>query len=58
MCNFCAEDTVVHHQNFELGKVVNNESLEVLLVLAPMAIGSLMKQIGKYIAFIDINGTA
>ncbi len=39
--DFGTEDTVVHHEDLEFGDVVNNESLEVLLVLASVSVGGL-----------------
>ena len=39
--DFGTEDTVVHHENLKFGDVVDNESLEVLLVLASVSVGGL-----------------
>ena len=39
--DFGAEDAVVHHEHLELGDVVDDESFEVLLVLASVSVGGL-----------------
>jgi hypothetical protein len=39
--DFGAEDSVVHHENLEFGDVVDDKSLEVLLVLASVSVGGL-----------------